>query len=61
MKCFYCGRPYKMEKTLEGIRLACKFPRCKAQPCSDFHETEYECEMDMELIRESWKEAMKNR
>lgn len=58
MKCFYCGRPYHTEKDSEGnIRLICKFPRCKMQPCSDFHKFESECLEDMELIKESWRKA----
>lgn len=57
MKCFYCGRPYTTEYENDKVRLICKFPRCKAQPCSDYHDFEAECEEDMILIRDSWRNA----
>lgn len=61
MKCFYCGRPYTLEQDRENplYRLVCKFPRCKAQPCSDYHPTEAECERDMIAIKDSWRNAGK--
>lgn len=58
MKCFYCDRPYTLECDEDNnVRLICKFPRCKAQPCSDFHKTIEECEEDMKIIRDSWRKA----
>lgn len=58
MKCFYCGRMYTQVKNDEGkVQLVCKFPRCKCQPESDFHDTITECLEDMELIKESWRNA----
>lgn len=58
MKCFYCGRNYTRETNENGeIRFICKFPRCKAQPCTDFHQNEADCYSDIELIKASWRNA----
>lgn len=62
MNCFYCGRPLKEitsnDQNKTGIpgtayKLACKYPRCKLKPESDWEPLRELCENDIEMIKRS--------